>query len=60
MICACEAQAEGRRLYNSKSPFTYEKSLNYQSDNRRHVVDCVQQVFQQSFYHVDHLETLEI
>ncbi len=24
------------------------------------VVDCVQQVFQQNFDHVDHLETLEI
>ncbi len=34
--------------------------MNYQSDDRRHVVDCVQQVFQRSFDHVDHLEALEI
>ncbi len=31
-----------------------------QSDDGRHGVDCVQQVFQQSFDHVDDLEALEI
>lgn len=31
--------------------------MNYQSDDRMHVVDCVQQ---QRFDHVDHLETLEM
>ncbi len=40
--------------------FTYEKSINYHSDDRRHVVDCEQQVFQQSFDHIYNLETLEI
>lgn len=30
----------------------------YQSDSRRHVEDCVQQVFQQSFEHLDNLEAL--
>ncbi len=30
------------------------------SDDRRNVVDCVQQFCPQSFDHVDHLETLEI
>lgn len=31
-----------------------------QSDDRRHVEDCAQQVFQQSFDHIDNLEALEI
>lgn len=30
------------------------------SDDRRHVVDCVQLVFRQSFDHVDNIEGLEI
>ncbi len=30
------------------------------SDDRRHVVDCEQQVFQQSFDHVDNLRVLRI
>jgi len=34
--------------------------MNYQSDNRRYVVDFVHQAFQQSFDHVDHLEALEM
>jgi len=33
-----------------------KKSINYQSDGRRREVDCVQQIFQQSFDHVDDLE----
>ncbi len=31
-----------------------------QSDDRRHVVNCVQQVFQEGFSHVDHFEALVI
>ncbi len=34
--------------------------INYQSDDRRLVVDCVEQVLQQNFDHVDNLEPLEI
>lgn len=34
--------------------------MNYQSDNRRHVVDCDQQVFQQTFDLDENLEALEI
>jgi len=34
------------------------KSVNHQSDNRRDVVDCVQQGIHQSFDHVDHLQAL--
>lgn len=34
--------------------------INYQSDNSGHVVDCIKQVFQQSFHHVDHFTALEI
>lgn len=36
------------------------KNINYQSDDRRLVVDCVEQVLQQNFDHVDNLEPLEI
>ncbi len=36
-----------------------KKSMNYQSGNRRHVVDCVWQVFQPIFDHVVHLQALE-
>ncbi len=36
-----------------------KKSMKYHSDDKRHVVDHVQQVFQ-SFDHVDKLEALEI
>lgn len=35
-------------------------SINYQSDDREHVADCVQQVSQQSFNYVDNLEALQI
>ncbi len=34
--------------------------MNYPSDNRRYVIDRVQQVFLQSFNHAVNLETLEI
>ncbi len=34
--------------------------MNYPSDDRRYVIDCVQQVFLQSFNHAVNLETLEI
>ncbi len=38
-----------------------QKRLNSQSYDRRHGGgDCVRQVFQHSFHHVDHLEALEI
>ncbi len=34
--------------------------MNYQSKDRKHVVDCAQQVFQEGFDHIDNLEALEI
>lgn len=34
--------------------------MKHQSFDRRHVVYCVQQVFQQRFVHVGYLETLEM
>ncbi len=36
----------------------YYVSMYYESGDRIHVVDCVQQVFQQSFDHADNLEAL--
>ncbi len=33
---------------------------NYQSNNKRHVVNCVQQVFHQCFDHADNLQALEM
>lgn len=36
------------------------KSISYQSNDGRHVVDCVQQGFQQSFDYTHNLEALEI
>ncbi len=36
------------------------KSINYQSDDRRHALDHVQQVFTECFDHVDNLEALVI
>lgn len=36
------------------------KSIKYQSNDRRHEVDCVEQSFQHNFAHVDHLEALEM
>ncbi len=44
------------RFYNC----TCYKSMKHQSFDRRHVVYCVQQVFQQLFVHVGYLETLEM
>ncbi len=41
----------------------YKKSLTcfrWKSDDRRHVVNCVQQVFQQGFAHVDKFKALEV
>ncbi len=32
------------------------KSIHFQSDDRRHVADCAQKIFQKSFDHVDNLE----
>ncbi len=36
------------------------QSMNYQSGDNRHVEDCVQQVLQQSFDHLNNLDALEI
>ncbi len=36
------------------------KMMYHKSEGRRHVVDCVQQVFQQSFDWTENLEALEI
>ncbi len=37
-----------------------KKSVNYEAEDRRHVVDCVQWVFQQSFYQASKLRAFEI
>ncbi len=36
------------------------KTINYLSDGRRYIVNCVKQVFEQSFDHADHIEALEV
>ncbi len=46
-------------LQKSTRRFFLFAKKSIQSDNRRHVRDCVQQVQQQSSDHVDNLETLE-
>ncbi len=48
---------EGLLLFKIKK---IKNIMNYPSDNRRYVIDRVQQVFLQSFNHAVNLETLEI
>ncbi len=50
-------------LIKTSQDFTAKRHVKhqlYQSDDRRHGVDCVHFVFQRSFDHIDHLETLEL
>ncbi len=42
--------------HNLKVDILLAKSVNYQSDNKRDLVDVVQQAFQQSFVHLKALE----
>ncbi len=36
------------------------KNISYQSNDRRHAIDCIQQGFQQRFDYTHNLEALEI
>lgn len=45
-------------IYKAYKAFYLLKGMNYQSDNRRHVLDCIQQDFHRSFDHVGDLEAL--
>ncbi len=60
MLNLQKSTRRGMFLQFKNNFYLLKKSINYQSDDRRHVRDCVQQVQQQSSDHVDNLENLEI